>query len=130
MARVTIAGNALIVTSALSLEDLKTVKKYRPDALILKGGEDGKEPIFGISLCDSEINSCSVSFCEETRDQAKLATLTTAINYAGEDIADYVSDKYGAAITNLNKLEETLPAVLAEIAANKEAIKRNITVIQ
>lgn len=130
MAKIVIAGQAIVVTSEMALEDLKTIKKYRPDALILKGGEDGKEPVFAIGIGDGEISTFGASFCEATRDDAKKATLTMVTAYDGEDIAEYVSDKIGAALMNLNKLEATLPAVLEEIAAEKATIKRNIIVAQ
>mgnify|MGYP007102082194 CR=1 FL=1 len=83
MAKITIAGEAVIITSALKLEDIKKVQKYRPKELVLKGGEDGKE-----------------------------------------------ADKLGAAMVNLKKLEEKLPAVLAEIDAEKAEIMANITIAQ
>lgn len=50
MAKIVIAGDAVVVTSAIKLEDLRNIKKYRPAALILKGGEDGKEPIFAVDV--------------------------------------------------------------------------------
>ncbi len=130
MAKIVIAGQAIVVTSEMALEDLKTIKKYRPDALILKGGEDGKEPVFAISIGEGRINTYGASFCEATRDDAKKATLTMVTIYDGEDIEGYVSDSIGAALMNLNKLEETLPAVLDEITAEKAIIKSNITVAQ
>lgn len=130
MAKIVIAGQAIVVTSEMSLEDIKTIKKYRPDALVLKGGEDGKEPVFALSVGNGNINSVGASFCEETRDEAKKATLTMTTSYDGEDIEGFVTDKIGTAIINLNKLEATLPAVLEEIAAEKAAIKENITVVQ
>ena len=48
MAKIVIAGDAVIVTSTMKLEDIKTIAKYRPKALTLMGGEDGKEPIFAV----------------------------------------------------------------------------------
>ncbi len=130
MAKILIAGQAVVVTSEMALDDIKTIKKYRPDALVLKGGEDGKEPIFALGIGEGNINAVGASFYEATRDEEKKATLTMTIDYTGEDIEGFVSDNFGAAIMNLNKLEATLPAVLAEIAAEKAAIKDNITVIQ
>ena len=41
MAKIVIAGDAVVVTSAMKLEDIKTIEKYRPKELVLKGGEDG-----------------------------------------------------------------------------------------
>lgn len=129
MAKIVIAGKAVIITSALKLEDIRTVKKYRPDALILKGGEDGKEPIFGLSVgTTGEINNFGVCFTDETRDDAKLATLTLTTSYSGEDIEEHIADEIGGAVNKLNKLEAALPAVLEEIAAEKAEIMSNITV--
>lgn len=130
MAKIVIAGQAIVVTSDMALEDLKTIKKYRPDALILKGGEDGKEPVFALGIGEGKINTVGASFCEATRDEEKKATLTMTTNYDGEDIEGFVSDSIGAALMNLNKLEATLPAVLEEIAAEKATIKESIIVVQ
>ena len=41
-------GQAIVVVSDVKLEDIKKIEKYRPDALVLKGGEDNKEEIFRI----------------------------------------------------------------------------------
>lgn len=49
MAKIVIAGDAVVVTSAMKLEDIKTIEKYRPKELVLKGGEDGKEAIHSVS---------------------------------------------------------------------------------
>lgn len=130
MAKIVIAGQAVVVTSEMALEDLKTIKKYRPDALILKGGEDGREPVFALGIGEGRINAVGASFCEATRDEEKKATLTMTTDYDGEDIEGFVSDSIGTALTNLNKLEATLPAVLEEIAAEKASIKESITVVQ
>lgn len=130
MAKISIAGQAVVVTSAMALEDIKTIKKYRPKALVLKGGEDGKEPIFALGIGEGKINEVGASFDQATRDAAKLATLTMTTDFDGEDIVAFVTDVLGGALINLNKLEETLPGVLAEINAETAAIKQNITVVQ
>lgn len=41
-----------------------------------------------------------------------------------------MADHLGSAIISLNKLEETLPAVLSEIADEKAQVMSNITVAQ
>ena len=132
MAKVTIAGEAVVITSALKLSDLRTIAKYRPDALTLKGGEDGKEPIFRVGVCcgTGKINKYGAEFGAETHDDAKLATITLVSNNLEGDIREAVAEAVGTSILNLNKLEETLPAVLAEIEAEKNAILSNITVAQ
>lgn len=132
MAKVVIAGNAAVITSAMKLEDLRTIAKYRPEALTLRGGDDGKEPIFAICLTNGngKIDKLGVSFGTATRDDEKLATLTLFLSNVDGDVKEYVTDKLGSALINLNKLEETLPDVLAEIASEKAIVMEAITVAQ
>ena len=132
MAKIVIAGEAVVITSAMKKEDIAKIEKYRPDALILKGGEDGKKPIFRIATTSGagDINKFGVAFSGETHDEQKLATVTLVSTVSGEDIREAVAEKIGPAILNLNKLEETLPAVLAEIDAEKDEILSNIVVAQ
>lgn len=132
MAKITIAGDAVVVTSAMKLEDIKTIAKYRPDALILKGGEDGKEPIFklGVGTGAGSINKYGAEFGSATHDDEKLAVMTLICRADGGDIKEAVADTIGSCVMTLNKLEATLPAVLDEIAAEKQEILSNITVAQ
>ena len=133
MAKIVIAGDAVVVTSSLKLEDIRTIEKYRPKELVLKGGEDGKEPIFAISGTEGcgNINEVGASFGRETHDEEKLASITmcTGVGTTG-DIKEWVADRIGGAIISLNKLEEKLPAVLEDIEAEKAEVMSNITVAQ
>ena len=133
MAKLTVAGQAVVVTSSIKLEDLRTIKKYRPDALTLYEGTGAeKEPVFAIGIGNGNggINAYGVEFANETRDAEKKASLTVLIPEEISDAKKYVSDKYGAAILKLNRLEETLSGALHEIAEEKAMIEENITVIQ
>ena len=132
MSKITIAGEAVVITSSMKLEDLKTIAKYRPDALTLKGGEDGKEPIFtiGVGAGAGDISKYGASFATESHDEKKLATITLSAVGATGDIKEYVADMIGSAKINLDKLEEKLPAVLEEIVTEKESVMNSISVAQ
>ena len=134
MAKILIAGNAAVITSAVKLDDIKTIAKYRPEALVLKGGEDGKEPIFAISVAGrgvGEIGQYGAVFSAETHNEDKLATITIGLADIGEaDIKEFVADKLGGALTKLNKLEATLPEVITDIEAEKATVLGNISVAQ
>ena len=131
MSKVQIIGNAIVVTSSVKLEDLKTIQKYRPCALTLLGGEDGKDPIFAAKVgCTSGINKYGATFAEASRgENGGYATMTIMDEITG-DPADFVAEKYGTAIRNLNALEEKLNGVLDEIVAERQAVKDSITVVQ
>lgn len=131
MAKIYLAGDAVVITSALSLESLRTVKKYRPEALNLYGGKENEVLIFSV-LVDrgSAVCANAIAFNAATRDDEKLATLTTMLPESAKntDVKEYLADEYGAIITNLNKIEAAIPAVLEEIAAEKAAVMSNISI--
>ena len=131
MAKITIVGDAVVVTSTLKLEEYKTIEKYRPNALTLMGGEDGKEPVFHVSVSGSgDINQYGASFVSATHDENGYATITMCACTESRDLKEWVADKLGAAIINLNKLEAQLPAVLDEINREKAEVMSNISVVE
>lgn len=131
MAKITITGQAIVLTSSLKLDDIKTVEKYRPKELTVFGGEDGKEPIFKIATGKTgSVNKYGVTFAEATRGDEKLATLTTLMDCPTDDVKEFIADAYGAVIVNLNKLEEKLPTVLAEIDSDKANVLEHIDIVQ
>ena len=131
MAKITIAGNAVVVTSSMKFEDLQLIKKYRPKALELKGGEDGKELIFKIFVGvggSGDINEEGAVFCGADHTEEKLAVITMGLNVSG-DVKEAIADQIGYPVMKLNKLEETLPAVVEEIRAEKQTVLSNINIV-
>lgn len=131
MAKIVISGDAVVVTSDLKLEEIRTVEKYRPEELVLKGGEDSKEAIFAIGTTngDGNINAVGASFGRTSHDDSERASITMLIDDKEiGNVKEYVADRLGSAIANLNKLEERLPVVLEEIKAEKDNVMRNITI--
>ena len=129
MAKINVMGNAVVVTSAAKFEDLRTIEKYRPEALVVKGGEDGKDVIFTVSTQgEGCISKYGVTFDGESRNEQKLACLTLNVQCDTDSLSDFITDKLGAAIIQLNKLEETLPGILEEIKKEAEAVKNCITI--
>ena len=131
MAKVVIAGEAVVITSTLKLEEIKNIAKYRPAELTLKGGENGKEPIFAIAPTTGagSINQNGASFGREASDGSGLACVTMVKSgVPTEEVKEWAADTLGSAIINLNALEAKLPEVLDAIAAEKATVMENITV--
>ncbi len=128
MSKIAVAGNAVVVTSKMSLEDIKTLEKYRPSALKLMGGENGKEELFRVMSTKGmgEIDSCGAAFGQCTHDEAKNACITLVFDKVEGDLKEVIADKLGAAKTKLDQIEETVPAVLAEVKAERAAIMDGI----
>ena len=127
MANVTIAGHSYVVASDIPMADLEAVKKYRPSALALVD-EETKEVYFRIGIGSNSLSEHGISFGGVSNDEEKVATATLFIPAEIKDVKEYVLDKAGTAIANLNKVEAVIVGALGEIRAEREAIAENIIV--
>ena len=127
MAKVTIAGNSYVITSAVSMADLETVRKYRPSALAITDPET-KETLFKVGLGSNSISEYGISFGGVSNDEAKLATATLPIPTDCEDAKEFVLDKAGLALISLEKVEAEIAGVLTNIRTERNSISENITV--
>ena len=128
MAKTVVAGDAVVITSAMALEELKTIKKYRPETLVLKD-EEG-EPIFAVGVTRGSgcISKYGAEFGSESHGEDPKACITMIVPGITGDVEAQVSEMVGPAILRLNEIEDTLPAVLEEIENEKAAIRSTITV--
>ena len=128
MATITIAGNSYVVTSKVSMTDLELVKKHRPKALKIVD-EETKEELFAVGVGGNSISDYGISFSGVTNDEKKLATVTMSIPSDVEDAKEYVAEKTGAAVVNLNRIEDGIGKVLDEIRAEHKKVTDSIKVV-
>jgi len=132
VAKITIAGDAMVITSSKTLEEIKTLERYAPKALSLYDVDDNNKPmeVFKVGSTDGEgsINQYGASFGSATHDANGFATITMCVPKDVEDVVAYAADKVGAAVMKLNKVEEQFALALATVDAEREAILQNITV--
>ena len=128
-AGITVAGQAVVITSSMTLDDIKTIGKYRPEKLQLKDAEN-KEVTFVISVSKGRgsINKYGAEFDSTTYNRDGKAVITLDMPVVNGSVEESVAEYVGAAILNLNKLEAQLPAVINEITTEKAAIMANISV--
>ena len=115
MAKIKVMGNAAVIESYLALGDIALVKAYRPKALTLMGGDP-----YG------DIDKFGATFGAANADGK--AIITELYAPVSDDVKSELADKYGAAMTNLGKLEEILPGVVEEIKAERAALIASIEV--
>lgn len=126
MAKIKVAGNAVVVESLLALEEIKMVEKYRPTACFIVDDET-KDPVFAIGTTygGGSINEYGAEF--GSASQAGKACITMIMSVDEDtDLKEFIADKIGAGIVQLEKIERTIPAVVAEIKAEREKIMGNI----
>lgn len=129
MSKILIAGNALVIESDYTLEQLKTLEKYQPKALCLYG-EDGKNVEFKVATgCDGSISGFGATFADSAHTSGKKAVITMTIPAGVENVFTYVEDKVGLAIVKLNKVEEGFAEALAKVEADKAAIRETVVIV-
>lgn len=130
-ASIAVVGESVVITSSITLEEYKTVAKYRPKALQLKGGEDGKEIVFAIGVTSNprgSINNVGAEFGSEAHDGTGRATITFDLPRADGNVKEVVAEYIGSAILNLNKIEAQIPAVIEEVDTERANVLANINV--
>lgn len=128
MAKITVVGNAAVVQSSATLEQIKTMEKIRPNALVLLGGKEGKDEVFRIgtgAVGEGGLSECGA--CFDGKNAEGYATITIAPFAPCGDVKQAIYEQYGAAIALLNKLEGTFAGVLSDIDAQKQGIMDAIT---
>ena len=132
MAKITIAGDAVVITSTQTLENIKALEKYRPSALTLyEENENGKRvAVFkvGSTSGNGAAGTFGISFNGVTHDDQRLATVTLPAPAGAADIKDAVAEMYGAIVLALEKVEAQIADAVAAVAAEREAVKANITI--
>lgn len=134
MAKFIITGDAFVVTSSHTLEELKTLEKYDPKALSLfEADEDTgkKHEVFRVYTAASGkggINVNGAQFACVSRDGSEAASITVLLPDGVEDAKEYVNETFGPAIVKLEKVEAQLDEALAKVAADKAAIDAKITI--
>lgn len=129
MSKITVLGDALVVKSELKLEEIETLKKYRPAALKLMGGEDGKDEIFAIDTASGKGSICKFGATFNRAAEDGCALLTVQIDPGEKDVKEFVADKIGEAIIKLNELEAQIPAVLNEVLTQKAQLIDSISIV-
>lgn len=126
----TFIGNVVHIISELKLEDIKLIRKYRPQALSLREEVDGKQvPVFSIGVAKNDggtVNKAGITFGSvATAEGNAMVSLVNEGNLSVDEIKDAI----GLPMLKLKKLEEQLGDIKDEIVAEKAQIDELINVI-
>lgn len=128
--KVTVTGNACVLTSSLKVDDIKLVKKYKPEALAIKN-DKGTE-VFRISYSEgnSNIASFGVTFGGKSLDENGFAQVTTIVpeEATASNVKELAADLVAPIQGYVEELEDSIPDVVTEINTARNEIIDNITV--
>ena len=131
--KATLNANALIIQSAVTVEQIKKLKKLKPEALVVfEKNEDtkAKTPVFMIGLTPgcAMLDNTGILFDGATRDEHGYATATLMFPTDAADPKEAIADVYGVALTRLKAWEESTPAVIESVEADRAALLSSIEV--
>lgn len=125
-AQAIVVGSSCVVKSTLTPADIKRIKKFHPEALIMDD-EDG-EPVFAIDIDENmpgSINNNGACFGSATSTDGK-ATITVVLDPAAENTEELVYNRLGRALMYLKEMEEHIAEVLPDLDTEEREIRSMI----
>lgn len=134
MAKIKIAGDAIVIESKFTLEDILALEKYDKKALSLYEKDEGTGKIskdFRVATTEGagSLSQYGASFDSATRDEHGYACITMLLPPYIDDAKDYVAEELGSAFAKLVKVEEQIPAALAKVEQQKVDTLAAITMV-
>ena len=128
MAKARILGTSVTITSAIKVADLKTLAKFKPEALkLIECVGSTKEEKFSVALgTSSSVTKYGIVFDSTNADGYAEVTLQIPTSITADKRKEYVADTYGYALLNLNQLERQIAEVITETEADFIAINEGI----
>ena len=125
-ARVKIVGGACVLESGYDLATIKLLSKYRPEACFLYN--EKKEPTFGVSTGSGKGSATKYGVTFGEAPSNGFAAVTMMLPECVSDPVKWAEDTLGAAILNLNKLEDTFEGVIDDVRTERAQVAECITV--
>ena len=130
MAKIIVTGDAVVLKSNVTLEEIKKLAKYQPDALNMMD-DKGKETLYTITVAkagNGTAGKFGISFAPETHDAEGLATVTNLIPEGVNDAKEYAAEKFAIAFNALEKMEANMATMAEAVDAAHQKMVESITV--
>lgn len=121
-----IAVDKLIVTSAYTLDEIKMIEKYKPEALKLVDEDKNLVFKYGVAKFEGSISDNGIMF--DKVDGDGKAAIVYDIPADADKRVDYVVDNLGVAIERIKEVEADLDDIIKDIKDAKDAVKQSITI--
>lgn len=129
--KIKVNGNVVVLESTLKMADLSKVSKYRPEALTIKGGKDNEQVVFTVvpaAAGHDGLTEKVACFAPALNGKASItiSNIPAAAKVNDETLKGYIADTIGSAKGYVELLEASLPAVVEEIDAQRNAMMASI----
>lgn len=122
--RTIIAGNAIIINSRLSLNDIEILEKFANEALCIKD-EEKDEEIFRVSTGNyAEVSKFGIIFAEENKDGKAQITELLPENLTNKK--EYVKENYVKTVAYLIAIEDQAIKALDQVKTLLKTFENSI----
>lgn len=132
--KISINADAYTLTTEIKAEDVKLLKKYNSDALVIteKDG-DNERIVFSVGYNEGKpsVADFGITFGSKTRDEKGYLTLTEMLPKglkSNDEAKEYVAGIFGKAIAYIKALEAKIPEAVEAVKKQRKEILDSITV--
>lgn len=130
MAKIKVLGDTIQLTSDITAEEFDRVKRFAPEALIMKDADTGDE-VFGISRGDAFVSKYGVCFCSVDNEGKLFMTTNNVVTDHSDREAELkaVKEFYAPIMAKLGTIEAHLKNVMAELEELEASVESSIEFI-
>lgn len=133
MAKLTLSGNAITVTTKITSEDFFKIKRHSPESLTIK--DDKENPIFKIDFGGQgkgSINNYGIVFDSVNEDDSMYLSVIDEGGFSectAEEKKAIIVDQYAAPLVKINQMEMFLEGVLETLTKMENEAAESIEII-
>lgn len=128
MAKLTMTGDILILTSDFTVEEINYIETHRPEKTIVV--DDKNDQRFRVCVGSaSSFSYWGVVFDKRIAREGQKASVSIPLQLGDEPVEDYIFRKYGQGFTLFEKLEGEWGDTLEEIELEKLNFMKKVTTI-
>ena len=126
--KTTIVMNECVISSELTMEELKKIEKFQPEKLEVIDPET-KAVKFKVATGDrGSVGTYGITFNCETAEGKKAAVKIPVCGETVDEKKAYIAENYGAALAQVKAMEDGLKTTFKAIEDELKAIAEGITV--
>ena len=121
-----VMGSSCVITSSLTPGQIKRIKKFHPEALVMQDEND--EPVFAIDIDENgpgSINNNGACFGNAVSAEGK-ATITILTDPTSDNPEEIVYEKIGSALMYLDTMEHELLELIPRLDQEERNIRQMI----
>ena len=123
MAKIKLMGDHLAIVSAMKLDELKTIKRRKPEALKLKD-DKGEKTVFAVDVdtYEGSLSKFGIVFASQEVVGGRAIYTMPAPSADSVEVRKYINENLGTVVFDLNKVEAQCVAAFDTITTEEAAI--------